>query len=138
MTLSAAHPERGDAPASPRSVASPDQEVPVRADGVQLIGEMPGSGYRKPPALVRRVDGQTIQLTPLLYLVLEGVDGRRTNAEIAERVSAAFGRPVSAENVATLVDQKLRPLGVLLKARGEWKAVTDAYVAERSRGAVRA
>jgi putative peptide zinc metalloprotease protein len=79
---------------------------------------MPGSGYRKPPALVRRADGQTIQLTPLLYLVLAGVDGRRTNAEIAERVSAAFGRPVSAENVATLVDQKLRPLGVLLKGDG--------------------
>ena len=118
MTLSAAHPERGGATAPPRSSASPDQEVPVRADGVQLIGEMPGSGYRTPPALVRRADGQTIQLTPLLYLVLEGVDGRRTNAEISERVSAAFGRPVSAENVATLVDQKLRPLGVLLKGDG--------------------
>jgi putative peptide zinc metalloprotease protein len=92
--------------------------VPVRADDVQLLGEMPGSGYRTPPALVRRADGQTIQLTPLLYLVLEGVDGRRTHAEIGERVSAAFGRPVSAENVATLVDQKLRPLGVLLKGDG--------------------
>ena len=118
MTLSPARSERGDATASPRSAASPDQEVPVRAEGVQLIGEMPGSGYRTPPKLVRRADGQTIQLTPLLYLVLEGVDGRRTNAEISERVSAAFGRPVSAENVATLVDQKLRPLGVLLKGDG--------------------
>ena len=93
MTLSPARSERGDATASSRSAASPDQEVPVRADGVQLIGEMPGSGYRTPPALVRRADGQTIQLTPLLYLVLEAVDGRRTHAEIGERVSAAFGRP---------------------------------------------
>jgi putative peptide zinc metalloprotease protein len=118
VTLSPARSERGDATASPRSSASPDQEVPVRADGVQLIGEMPGSGYRTPPALVRRADGQTIQLTPLLYLVLEGVDGRRTHAEISERVSAAFGRRVSAENVATLVDQKLRPIGVLLKGDG--------------------
>jgi putative peptide zinc metalloprotease protein len=118
VTLSPARSERGDANASPRSSASPDQEAPVRAEGIQLIGEMPGSGYRTPPKLVRRADGQTIQLTPLLYLVLEGVDGRRTNAEISERVSAAFGRPVSAENVATLVDQKLRPLGMLLKGDG--------------------
>ena len=44
---------------------------------------MRGSGYRTPPALVRRADGQIIQLTRLLYLVLAAVDGRRTHAEIA-------------------------------------------------------
>ena len=38
---------------------------------------MVGSGYREPPALARRGDGQTFQLTPLLYLVLSAVDGRR-------------------------------------------------------------
>ncbi|HEU4812462.1 MAG TPA: hypothetical protein VFT00_10010 [Nocardioides sp.] len=92
--------------------------MPVRADGIQLIGEMPGSGYRTPPALVRRGDGQMIQLTPLLYLVLEAVDGRRTHDEIAARVSTAFGRQVTADNVNTLVDGKLRPLGVLLKGDG--------------------
>ena len=47
---------------------------------------MPGSGYREPPALVRRGDGQMLQLTPLLYAVLEAVDGRRTYDEIAEAV----------------------------------------------------
>ncbi|GCD92356.1 hypothetical protein [Nocardioides sp. LS1] len=93
-------------------------DVPVRATGIQLIGEMPGSGYRTPPALVRRADGQMIQLTPLLYLVLDAVDGRRTHAEIADVVSRAFGRQVSEDNVETLVDGKLRPLGVLLKGDG--------------------
>ena len=53
-----------------------------------------GSGYRTPPALVRRRDGQTIQLTPLLYLVLEAIDGERSLAEIAAVVSAAYGRQV--------------------------------------------
>ena len=52
--------------------------APARVDGVQLIGQMVGSGYRTPPALVRRSDGQVLQLTPLLYLVLTAVDGRRT------------------------------------------------------------
>ena len=65
-------------------------DAPARVDGVQLIGEMVGSGYRSPPALARRGDGQTLQLTPLLYLVLEAVDGRRTYDEIAEPSSAAL------------------------------------------------
>ncbi|GAA2733980.1 hypothetical protein GCM10009867_13080 [Pedococcus aerophilus] len=93
-------------------------DVPVLADGVQLLGEVPGSGYRVAPALVRRGDGQTIQLTPLLYAVLEQVDGRRTTTQIAEAVGAAIGRQVRAEDVATLCDAKLRTIGVLKKADG--------------------
>jgi putative peptide zinc metalloprotease protein len=85
---------------------------------VQLLGAVPGSGYRVAPALVRRGDGQTIQLTPLLYAVLEKVDGRRTTAELAEAVGAAIGRQVSAADVETLCDSKLRTLGVLKKADG--------------------
>lgn len=94
------------------------RDVLVRADGVQLIGEMQGSGYREPPALVRRGDGQTIQLTPLLYLVLAGADGRRTADEVAAQVGSKIGRRVSADDVRTLVDTKLRPLGLLRRADG--------------------
>ena len=79
---------------------------------------MVGSGYRTPPALVRRGDGQTLQLTKLLYLVLDAVDGQRSCAEIATVVSGAMSRSVSAEMVATLVDQHLRPLGLLKLADG--------------------
>jgi putative peptide zinc metalloprotease protein len=114
MTTTSAAAGRGDAGASPATAS----EVPVRADGVQLIGEMRGSGYREPPALVRRGDGQMLQLSPLLYAVLEAIDDRRSHAEIAEVVSTALGRSVSTENVATLVDAKLRPLGLLLRQDG--------------------
>ncbi len=100
-----------------------DGGVPVRADGVELIGEISGSGYREPPALVRRSDGQTLQLTKLLYLVIEAIDGRRTYDEIAVAVSAAFGRPVSADDVRTLCDSKLRTIGVLRLADGSQPAV---------------
>ena len=98
--------------------------APVRADGVQLIGETKGSGYRSRPSLVRRADGQTIQLTPLLYLVLEAIDGQRGVDEIAEHVSDSFGRLVSADNVRTLIDSQLLPArpaaaGRRLRARGE-------------------
>ncbi len=94
------------------------QDVLCRADGVQLIGEMAGSGYRVPPSLVRRGDGQTIQLTTLLYLTLEAIDGRRDAEQIAEQVSERYGKRVSAENVRTLVAEQLRPLGLLLRADG--------------------
>src|SRR3954451_17171114 len=94
------------------------REVLRRADGLQLIGEMRGSGYRVAPSLVRRADGQTIQLSRLLYLVLEAVDGRRDIDEVATVVSDGFGRPVSADNVASLVVDKLRPLGLLVRADG--------------------
>jgi putative peptide zinc metalloprotease protein len=92
--------------------------VPVRAGGVELLGEHPGSGYRQPQALVRRADGQTIQLTRLLYLILEAADGQRDHAQIAEVVGAEIGRLVSADDVRLLIESKLRPLGVLRTADG--------------------
>ncbi|MGV0850358.1 hypothetical protein [Mycolicibacterium phlei] len=86
--------------------------VPRRPDGIELIGEMAGSGYRVPPSLVRRADGQTVQLTPLLFATLREIDGVRTLREVAAAVSAATGRAVTADNVAILVDTRLRPLGL--------------------------
>lgn len=79
---------------------------------------MAGSGYRTPPALARRADGQTVQLTALLYAILDAVDGRRTPAQVAEQVSHATGRAVSEDNVWTLVETQLRPLGLLRLADG--------------------
>lgn len=92
--------------------------VPRRADGLELIGEMAGSGYRISPSLVRRVDGQTIQLTPLLYATLRAIDGQRSAAEVASAVSESTRRDVSAENVVLLVEEKLRPLGLVVGADG--------------------
>src|SRR4051795_6166368 len=99
-------------------VAGPTQAVLHRADGVELIGEMAGSGYRVPPSLVRRTDGQTIQLTPLLYATLREIDGRRSLTEVAAAVSESTGRTVSADNVGQFVDAQLRPLGLLVGADG--------------------
>lgn len=93
-------------------------DVPARPDGLQLIGEVVGSGYRTPPSLVRRQDGQTLQLTPLLYAILEAVDGRRGYAEIAQLVSARTARAITASDVETLVERQLRPRGLVLGADG--------------------
>lgn len=92
--------------------------APRLAEGVELIGESAGSGYKEPPALARRGDGQVIQLTRLLYLVAKECDGQRDEAAIAAAVTEEFGRGVSADNVRTLIEDKLRPLGVLAAADG--------------------
>ncbi|MGM0930386.1 MAG: hypothetical protein ACQEXN_11835 [Actinomycetota bacterium] len=109
-----------------RSAAPPAIEVPALADGVQLLGTAQGSGYREPPALVRRADGQTLQLTPLLYAVLEAVDGSRSLGHIAEYVSNKSGRLVTAENVQTLIEKQLLPLGLLRLADGSEPEVKKA------------
>lgn len=114
---------RGAAAGPASSVAVDLQPVPVRAAGVQLIGEAKGSGYKEAPSLVRRSDGQTIQLTRLLYLVLEAIDGQRGLEEIAGHASDSFGRLVSAENVRTLITSQLLPLGLLRLADGSEPAV---------------
>ncbi|MFC7595965.1 hypothetical protein ACFQU3_11645 [Terrabacter sp. GCM10028922] len=92
--------------------------APTRVDGVELIGEMVGSGYRSPPALVRRADGQVLQLTPLLYNVLDAADGRRSCAEIADLIGWRLRRSVTEADVRTLIDGHLRPLGLLQRADG--------------------
>jgi putative peptide zinc metalloprotease protein len=59
-----------------------------------------------------------VQLPPMLYALAEAVDGRRGYPELAERLSEAIERQVGAEDVEFLVEEKLRPLGVLAQADG--------------------
>ena len=65
--------------------------MPRLADGVELLGEYQDSGYRQPPSLVRRADGQVIQMSPLLYQLTCRIDGSRDAAAIA-----AWSAPTSA------------------------------------------
>ena len=102
------------------------EDVPRLAEGVQLLGEMEQSGFKEPPFLARRADGQTIQLTDLLYQVLDAVDGRRDIAAIATELTRKVGKQASAEDVRFLVDEKLRPLGLLKQADGSEPQVEKA------------
>lgn len=87
--------------------------LPGLADGVQLLGQYADSGLRDAGYLVRRSDGQVLQLTRLLYLVISHLDGRADASLVAGRVSADLGRLVSAANVVQLVERKVRPTGLL-------------------------
>jgi putative peptide zinc metalloprotease protein len=100
------------------TTAGPGGEVLQRAEGLELLGEVPGSGYRQAPALARRGDGQVITLTPLLHQAMVAIDGRRDLADVAAVVSEASGRLVRPEDVQHLVEATLRPLGLLRLADG--------------------
>lgn len=87
--------------------------APRIAPGTELVGEYKGSGFLEPQFLVRRGDGQFIQLPRLLYLLACAVDGRRTPELLAETVSKQFGRQVTGLAVEYLLEDKLGPLGLL-------------------------
>jgi putative peptide zinc metalloprotease protein len=108
------------------------------AEGVELIGPGENSGFKEPPSLARRGDGQMVQLTPLLYAVAGNVDGERDYTAVAHEVSEQVDRGVSADNVRTLVEDKLRPLGILAAADGSSPAMEkpDPLLALKFRKAI--
>lgn len=87
--------------------------APRLAEGVELIGEYQGSGFQEPRYIVRRGDGQIIQLPRLLYLLAASVDGRRDLAQVADVLTTEFGKVVQAEQVGYLLDNRLRPAGIV-------------------------
>jgi len=101
----------------PSPPVAPDTR-PLLAEGVELIGEYEGSGYKEAPSLVRRPDGQVIQLPDLLYRLAALADGQRTYDQVAEELGRAVERTIDADDVRFLVDEKLRPIGVLAAADG--------------------
>ncbi len=87
--------------------------VPRLAEGTELIGEYQGSGFQEPRYILRRVDGQVIQLPRLLYLLASSLDGRRDLGQVAALLTAEFGRVVQAEQVSYLIENRLRPVGIM-------------------------
>lgn len=81
--------------------------------GVQLLGPATGSGLTRPTNLVRRGDGQVIQISELLNLVLESADRGAPAEQIARRVSDSVGRELTLEGLEHLIDTKLAPLGLI-------------------------
>jgi putative peptide zinc metalloprotease protein len=106
-------------PARPQPAAGVDDaraagiEPPRLADGVELIGRFEDSGFKEPPYIARRSDGQVVQLPELLFRLAEQVDGRSGVEELARRFGDRVERQVQPDDVAMLIDQQLRPLGIV-------------------------
>src|SRR5581483_18027 len=90
-----------------------------------------------------RADGQVIQLSRLLYLLTTAVDGQRDLVQVAATVSEQFGRVVLAPQVLYLIDNRLRPVGLVVadpqagtEAPAKIKKTSDPLLALKFRVAV--
>jgi putative peptide zinc metalloprotease protein len=122
----------------PRAAVAAEPEtdpcaVPRPAAGLEFFGEYQGSGYAEPRYLVRRSDGQVVQLTLLLDLVLRQIDGEHDLTAVADRVTDGFGREVKPDDVAYLIEHKLQPVGLVAAEDGGPSALprTDLLLALR-------
>jgi putative peptide zinc metalloprotease protein len=88
------------------------ERPPHLLDGIELLGQVAGSGFREAPFLVRRQDGQVIQLSQVLYEIASGLDGRPLS-EVADTVAARLQVRVTPEQIAYAAEQKLAPLGLV-------------------------
>ncbi|GGP39964.1 hypothetical protein [Streptomyces abikoensis] len=113
--------------------------------GMELVGEFEGSGYREPPQLVCRPDGQIVRLPPLLYRVVRALAGplppgpEPAMARIAADLSEETGRSFTEEHIVFLIDKKLAPLGITTYSDGSPPPPTtknDPFLAFRFRLAV--
>src|SRR5215218_10934145 len=92
-----------DRPAAHAATAAPDPPRALApAEGLELLGEVSGSGYKQGTRLARRADGQMVQLGPLMYGLLEELDGERDLGALAAATSERLGRRLEAEHVVRI------------------------------------
>jgi putative peptide zinc metalloprotease protein len=86
-------------------------ETPALAPGIQLVGELPETGFAEKQWLVIR-NGKFIQLGELLYRVAQLCNGQQTVDEIAQRMTESTEWHVTADHVRQIL-QKMLPLGII-------------------------
>ena len=103
----------------PEPAARPASARPPRlAEGIELVGRFEDSGFKEAPYIARRSDGQMVQMPPMLYALAEVIDGKADEAELARRFGDRIERQVEPDMVAMLLDEQLRPLGIVAEPDG--------------------
>jgi putative peptide zinc metalloprotease protein len=114
----------------------PSVTMPRLAAGTQLAGEYRDAGTVEAQYMLRRGDGRMVCVSPLLYLLAGNLDGHRDRNEIATRMTVDLARTITPDNVAYLIDEKLRPLGVIGGDAGHSPAKRGPVLALSARRAV--
>jgi putative peptide zinc metalloprotease protein len=107
----------------PTLAAAEVPERPRLAPAVEFLGEMQGTGFRNRQWLIE-CGGRSLQVGEVLYRVAERANGERTLEEIAAAVTESTDWVVSAENVRHIIQTKLIPMGLVLRADGSVAAST--------------
>ena len=122
-----------------------------RAEGLELLGEVSGSGYKEGARLARRADGQMVQLGPLMYGLLEEIDGRarsrrRSPPRCRSGSGARSGPSTSSRSARSSPGRACSPASRTRRRRARtrcsslrWKVLfTDPKITQGDHAAVRA
>ena len=91
-----------------------DAEPLTLLAGAELLGQSESSGLREPPYLIRRPDGQVVQMSRLLYVVAEHARPPAGGlAAIGRRAGAELELRIAPDQVRYMLQEKLHPLGVV-------------------------
>ena len=99
--------------ATPRIAGDVSPAAPHLAEGIELLGTYKNSGCVEAPSIIRCADGRMLEVSPLLHQLALNLDGAPDLDVVATRMSADLGRRISSDSVAYLIDNKLRPLGLI-------------------------
>jgi outer membrane lipoprotein-sorting protein len=89
-----------------------ERSLPLRSAAVRLLGTMKDMGFAESQWLIER-NGEYIQVSELLYRIVELADGQHTLREVADGVTSSTDWIVEPEDVENLVNSKLVPLGII-------------------------
>ncbi len=91
-----------------------EQPTPWRpARGLEVLGPVTDTALTRAHFLWRRPDGQVVQVSELLHTVVGELHPGRTAGEVAESVSASYGRLLTDEGLQHLLETRLAPLGLV-------------------------
>jgi putative peptide zinc metalloprotease protein len=96
------------------------------APGLVFLGPVKGSGLKDRTYLLQRGDGQIVQLSELLHLVMVSVSPEKSLVDTAREISDAYGRELGADGLRHLIDTRLAPMGLV---RGAAVHAADVVVA---------
>ncbi|MGO4189169.1 hypothetical protein [Pseudarthrobacter sp. TAF60_1] len=85
----------------------------VPAPGIVLLGPVEGSGLKDHSYLLQRGDGQIVQLSELLNLVMISLSVEKSLDDAAHHISDAYGRELSVSGLRHLIDTRLAPMGLV-------------------------
>ncbi|WP_066287103.1 hypothetical protein [Arthrobacter sp. B6] len=109
------------------------------APGLLFLGPVEGSGLKDRSYLLQRGDGQIVQLSELLHLVMVSLSAEKSLEAAARDVSDAYGRELGVSGLLHLIDNRLAPMGLLQAADADLTDVrtppkADPLLALRLRG----
>ena len=105
MTVAGSTPKGG--------TAGEPLQVPRLAEGVQLLGPYKDAGYAADHYLVGRGDGRIVLVSGVVYAIAEAIDGRTDLGAVARAVGERLGRHLEVAHLEKVIEQRLRPLGVV-------------------------